>query len=92
MNENTKKVGAVILVVLAIVVAGYSAFHFFSGSDEKMKVEKTIAMPPGFKSEKQKAIEEQEKAKSAATGANTPAANPPAERDLGGDIGPAAGK
>lgn len=87
MNENTKKVGAIILVVLAVVVAGFSAMQFFGGGDEKMKVEKTIAMPPGFKSEKQKAIEEQE---AAAKGANTPAAGAtaPAERDLGGDIVP----
>jgi len=87
MNENTKKAGAIILMVLAVVVAGASALQFFGGSDEKMRVEKTIAMPPGFKSEKQQAIEAQEQA---AKGAVAPAAdanaNAPTERDLVGDI------
>lgn len=57
MNENTKKIGLIAIIVLAIVAAGFGAKTLFVG--EQMQVENTVKMPAGYKSEKQRALEQQ---------------------------------
>ncbi len=71
MNDNTKKIGLIAIAVIAICVAIFGALKMAGG--EKMTVDQTIKMPPGFKSEKQRALDAQ------AAGGTAPAAP---ERDL----------
>jgi hypothetical protein len=78
MNENTKKIGLIVLIVAALVAAGLGAKSFFAG--DKMEVEVTHPAPAGFKSEKQKFLDAQ-------NGAAPGGAKDDGSRDLGGPIG-----
>jgi predicted metalloprotease len=78
MNENLKKGILILVVVLALVAVGYQAMNMMGG--DKMQVEKKISMPPGFKSEKQQALDAQN------TAGGAPAKGG-GERDLGGPLG-----
>jgi len=77
MNENAKKAGLVVVIVVAICVAAYSAYNMSQG--DKMVIDNVTKMPEGHKSEKELALEAQAKA-----GAAAPA--PAGEKDLGGDL------
>ena len=59
MNENTKKGVLVAVIVLALVIAGFSATHFMGG--DKMEAAKVIKTDPNFKSEKDRFLEGQAK-------------------------------
>ena len=55
MNENAKRTGLVILVILAIVAAVLSGNKFMAG--DQIKVENSWDMGPNHKSEKEMALE-----------------------------------
>lgn len=76
MNETTKKVGLIALIIAAVIAAGFGAKTFFAG--EQMEVQNTIKMPPGYKSEKQQALDQQK--------SGTPQ-QPTRDVDLSGDLG-----
>jgi hypothetical protein len=76
MNDKAKLGLLVAVIALAVAAAGYEVYHSMSG--EQMQVEKSIQMPPGFKSEKQQALEGQKCAAAPESGK---------ERDLGGPLG-----
>ena len=73
MNENGKKILLVVVIVVAVAILGYSATKF--ANQDKMIIQNTVTMPPGYKSEKEKALEEQK------AGAPAPEKG---EKDLGG--------
>ncbi len=74
MNENAKKGLIIALVVIAIGALGYQIMNMAGG--EKVEVVGTAPqLPPGYKSEKDKALEQ------SAPGAPAPAADPKAEAD-----------
>lgn len=77
MNEQTKKIGLIVIVVVAIAAAAFGAKSMFAG--DKMEVTDQNPAPAGFKSEKQKALEGQ----AGTTGAG-PGTEAGKERDLGG--------
>lgn len=76
MNETTKKLGLIAIVIVAIVIAGFGAVRLFG--EERMQVENTVKMPEGYKSEKQRMLDEQK---------GNLSVEPAKDRDLGGDIG-----
>ncbi len=76
MNENTKKAALIVLIVIAVLVAAYSAYNMSQG--DKMIIDNVTKMPEGHKSEKELALEEEAK-----SGAKAPVE----EKDLGGDLG-----
>lgn len=76
MNENAKKAGLVVVVILAIGAAVFGAMRLFG--EEKMEIQNTVKMPEGHKSEKQKALEAQ--------GAGNPAPATGKEVDLSGSL------
>ena len=71
MNDTTKKIGLISVAVIAICIAIFGALKMTNG--DKITVDQTIKMPPGFKSEKQRALDAQ------AAGGTAPAGP---ERDL----------
>lgn len=73
MNESQKKAGLIVVIVLALGAAGFGAMKAFS--TEEMVVEKRINLPPGHKSEKEQALEQQSKGQGSSA--------PTEERDLG---------
>lgn len=75
MSENTKKFALIAVVIVAVVVAAFGAMRLFG--EEKMQVENTVKMPEGYKSEKQRMLEEQQGKSSS---------EPIKDRDLGGDV------
>jgi hypothetical protein len=80
MNDNAKKAGLIVIVVVALAGAVYGAMQFFGG--EKMQVEKVVPMPEGYKSEKQRMLDEQ----AAGQVSPQPGKAGGGDRDLGGDI------
>ena len=81
MNDNTKKIGLIAVIVVALAGAVFGAMRLFG--EEKMVIENTVKMPEGYKSEKQRAID----AQSTGQPAPEPAGKGGADRDLGGDLG-----
>ena len=59
MSENTKKGLLAGVIVLALAIAGYSVINY--SAQDKMVIQNKVSMPPGYKSEKEKALEEQAK-------------------------------
>jgi|GEM_PF-1743704 len=58
MDENAKKVGLIALIVVAVGALGFFAIR--AGNSDKMDVVgEVIQAPPGFKSEKERALEAQ---------------------------------
>lgn len=79
MSDNAKKAALIVIVILAIGAAVYGGTKFVGGG-EQMEVVKTIPPTPGFKSEKEKFLENQKNS----TNATTPAEAKDA--DLGGNL------
>lgn len=72
MNENAKKALLIVLGVLAVGALGYQVMNMVGG--EKVEVVGTApALPPGYKSEKDQALEQ------GGTGAAKPTADPQSE-------------
>jgi hypothetical protein len=76
MNENLKKGLLIVAIIAATGLFFYQAVNYASG--DKMIVVGRIQMPPGFKSEKQQALDAKSKGQSSG------------ERDLGGTLVPPA--
>ncbi|MGV3619064.1 MAG: hypothetical protein ACO1SV_27370 [Fimbriimonas sp.] len=74
MSENAKKAALVVAIIVALVAVGFSARGLFA--EEQMVIEGGGSMPPGFKSEKERALEEQ-----ARTGGKNPPPFPERKRD-----------
>lgn len=72
MSENNKKMGLVAVIILAVAAAGYSAYKYSTA--DRMIIENTTPMPPGYKSEKARALEAQRAGQ---------VAEPKGEKDLG---------
>ncbi len=77
MSENAKKIGLIVITIVALAGAVFGAMRLFG--EEKMEVQNTVPMPAGYKSEKQRMLEEQQ-----GTQAQPPASGKDA--DLGGSI------
>jgi hypothetical protein len=76
MNDNLKKGLLIVFIIAAIGLFFFQAANYVN--EDKMEVVGRIQMPPGFKSEKQQALDAQAK-------------HPPgSERDLGGPLVPPA--
>jgi hypothetical protein len=61
MNENAKKIGLVVVIVIAIVAAGFGAKRLFTG-DQPQFTGSTV-VPPGARSMKDIEMEAQNKGK-----------------------------
>jgi hypothetical protein len=80
MNETTKKVLLIVVVVVGLVVAGFGARNYFAS--EKGVVVETVTFPAG-QSMKKREMELQRRGHS---GTTTPAAGGSGERDLSGNV------
>jgi hypothetical protein len=76
MNENAKRIGLVVVIVVALVAAGIGASSLFKG--DQMQSVGEIKAPAGYMSEKEMALEAQK--------SGAPSPPPIQERDLGGDL------
>lgn len=77
MSENAKKGALIGVIVLALCGAVFGAMRLFGG--EKMEIQNTVKMPAGYKSEKERALEQQKQ--------GSPGVPGKAEVDLGGPMG-----
>ncbi len=55
MNDQTKKVLLIALAVVAVGLAGFSAYKFATG--DQMQVDRVIHLPPGTKSMRDQEVE-----------------------------------
>ena len=56
MNEQTKKVLAIVAAVVAVGLAAFGAYNFAT-SGEKMEVDHIVHLPPGTKSMRDQEVE-----------------------------------
>jgi len=75
MNEGAKKGLLIVVIIVAVAIAGFGAMKMFSG--DQQQVVETLPGDPNFKSEKQLAVEGQAGAGNSAAGQ---------ERDLSGAL------
>lgn len=82
MSENAKKAGLIALIVVAIVAAAFGGKRLIAG--DSMDVVKTVPPTPGFKSEKERFLEQQAAVQQSPV---QPSGKDPGARDLGGSPG-----
>lgn len=86
MNENTKKIGLVVLCVVGAATAVFGGIQFFK-SDQPV-VEKVIQIPEGSRSMKDIEMENQERQKAGMAATPTPDFGASKDEGLGGSISP----
>jgi hypothetical protein len=87
MNENVKKILIGVIAAIAVVLLAFQVMNFVN-ADKPQVIGSGSVVPPGFKNEKEKALEAQQQG-----GASTPdAAKSQEEREsaLAGPSGPSA--
>lgn len=79
MNENAKRAALIVVTVIAVIVAGLSAFRFFRG--DQPEVVRTIKLDPAHSMKRMEMAQQNQR---------SPSSTPPvdAERDLAGNLGP----